>query len=492
MTNAECGTTNGRYVLAFVILISSFVIPIGAAPPGFESVFPAGGQAGQRVDILVSGKNLEKEAPQAWCSEPKIAVLAGDKPKKFVLGIGAEVQPGPYLVRLFTNEGVSPPRIIEIGKLSEQLEKEPNDAFAAVKTAPPAMNVTFNGVLEKAGDVDTYALRVQKGKVLTLELHGYALGSPMDPAMRLLNDRGVEIAGGHDTHNLDPRIQHTPNADGTLFVQVFAFAHPPAADVALKGSSSHVYRLTATDGPVKAPPADEPKALSIPALVNGCIAKAREEDAYTFTAKKGDDWQITLRAQALRSPLDATLRIEDADGKVLQQADDGEKENLDPTLRWKAAKDGTFKLVVADRFHQGSADHAYELSVKPFTPSLSGTLDTHGYELAAGKTVEMKLNVKASGTFAGKIQARAVQLPAGVTVDAVDVPAKGGDVKLTLKAAPEAAASQAPFAVEIVTSAPDAVQTVLASYAIPFTEPRGDLLITTDTRPWLTVTAKKP
>jgi hypothetical protein len=484
--------TGGRRLLALVIFHIMAAMPSRAAPPGFESVFPAGGQAGQRVDILVAGKNLEKDAPQAWCSEPKVAVLAGDKPKKFVLGIGADVQPGPYLVRLFTNEGVSPPRIIEIGKLPEQLEKEPNDAFAAVKTAASAMNVTFNGVLEKAGDVDTYPLRVQKGKVVTLELHGYALGSPMDPAMRLLNDRGVEIAGGHDTHNLDPRIQHTPAADGTLFVQVFAFAHPPAADVALKGGASHVYRLTATDGPAKAPPADEPKALTIPALLNGCIAKARDEDAYTFTAKKGDDWLITVRAQALRSPLDATLRIEDADGKVLQQADDGEKENLDPTLRWKAAKDGSFKLVVADRFHHASADHAYELSVKPFTPSLSGALDTHGYELAAGKTVEVKLNVKASGTFAGKIQARAVQLPAGVTADAVDVPAKGGDVKLTLKAAPEAAASQAPFAVEIVTSAPDAVQTVLASYAIPFIEPRGDLLIMTDTRPWLTVTAKKP
>jgi hypothetical protein len=487
----EAKRINDRRVLAFVILLSSLVIPARAAPPGLENVFPAGGQAGQRADITVAGKDLEKTSPQAWCSEPKIAVLAGDKPKKFVLGIGSDVLPGPYLLRLFTNDGATPPRIIEVGKLPEQLEKEPNDAFADVKSVEPAMNVTLNGVLEKAGDVDGFALRVQKGKVVTLELHGYALGSPMDPAMRLLSDRGVEIAGGHDTHNLDPRIQHTPTVDGVLFVQVFAFAHPPAADVALKGSANHVYRLTVTDGPAKAPPADEAKALTIPASINGCIAKAREEDAYTFTAKKGDDLQCTLRAQALRSPLDATLRIEDADGKVLQQADDGEKENLDPALRWKAPKDGSFKLVVADRFHQGSADHAYELAVKPFAPSLSGTLDTHAYVLAAGKTVEVKLNVKTSGTFSGKIQAKATQLPAGVTADPVDVPAKGGDVKLTLKAAPEAAVSQAPFAVEIVTSAPDAVQTVLASYAIPFTEPRGDLLIMSDTHPWLTVTAKK-
>jgi hypothetical protein len=72
----------------------------------------------------------------------------------------------------------------------------------------------------------------------------------------------------------------------------------------------------------------------------------------------------------------------------------------------------------------------------------------------------------------------------------VDVPAKGGEIKLTLKAGTEAVASQSPFAVEVVTSAPDVLQTYTASYLIPFTEPRGDLLIVNDNSPWLTLTAK--
>ena len=104
----------------------------------------------------------------------------------------------------------------------------------------------------------------------------------------------------------------------------------------------------------------------------------------------------------------------------------------------------------------------------------------------------MKVTVKTNGTFAGKIKAQATQLSLGVTVESVDVPAKGGEVKLTLKAPAEATASQAPFAVELNPSAPDAATTVTASYAIPFTEPRGDLLIMTDTHPWLTVLAKNP
>jgi len=482
--------TNGRRVLSSVILHAAFVISVSAAPPAFENIFPAGGQAGTQVECTVAGKGLEAGSPIARSNHPGLVLLAGDKPKKFIATIAKDVPPGPYLVRFYTPEGSTPTRIFVVGKFTEPLEKEPNDVLADTKTSEAKMNVTINGVLEKAGDVDTHAIRVQKGKTIALELHGYALGSPMDPAMRLLNDRGVEIAAGHDTHNLDPHIEHTPKADGTLFVQVFSFAHPPAADVALKGSANHVYRLTMTDEPKKPVSASEPKTLTVPANVAGNISKPTEEDTFTFTTKKGDDLAITVHAQSIRSPLDATLRVEDAEGKVLTQTDDGD--NLDPALRWKAPKDGDFKLVVSDRFHAGSADHRYEITLKPFVPTLTATLDTHAYLVESGKTAEVKLTVKPNGTFAGKIQARAVQLPAGVTADPVDVPAKGGEIKLTLKAATEAVASQSPFAVEVVTSAPDVLQTFTASYLIPFTEPRGDLLIVNDNSPWLTLTAKPP
>ncbi len=492
MWNESKQTTHRRIFLAFFVFVFVFRPSASPAPPAFENLFPAGGQIGSRVETQASGKGLEKEAPRIWSSDPHLVVLAGDKPKKFFLNIAKEAVSGPRLVRLYNDDGASPPRIIELGKFEEGLEKEPNDNLAEAKIGSSRMNVTVNGVLEKVGDVDTFAISAQKGKRIRFELHGYALGSPMDPAMRLLNDRGIEIAAGHDTTNLDPRMEYTPTADGSLYVQLFAFAHPPAADVAFKGSANHVYRLTVTDEPQPMTVLTEPGKLSLPVLLHGCIGKAAEEDTYSFSAKKGDDLHISLRAQRLGSPLDAILRIEDETGKSLQQADDGEKEALDPSLRWKAPKDGEFKLIVADRFHHGSSDHLYELSVKPFVPSLTASLESHAYRLEAGKTVEVKITVKTNGTFAGKIKAQATQLPLGVTVESVDVPAKGGEVKLTLKATAETAKSQAPFAVELTTSAPDTVATVTASYAIPFTEPRGDLLIMTDTHPWLTVVTQKP
>lgn len=450
-----------------------------AAAPGFESIFPAGGQIGTRVECTVAGKGLEGSSLLAWSSRPGVVLLAGEKPKKFIATLAKDAKPGPCLVRFYTDDGSSPPRVFEVGNLPEHLEKEPNDAFADAKTAEPRMQAVINGVLEKSGDVDTHAIRVQKGKTITLELHGYALGSPMDPALRLLDSRGVEISASHDSHNLDPQLSYTPGTDGTMFVQVLAFAHPPAADVALKGSTSHVYRLLITDEAPKVA-ANEPKVLTLPATIQGLLAKPREEDVFTFTAKKGDELALAVHSRAF----DALLRIDDAEGKMLTQADDGE--SSDPSLRWKAPKDGDFKVVVADRFHGGSPEHAYELSVKPFTPTLTALLDTHAYRIEAGKDAEVKITVKLIGTFAAKLQAKALDLPLGVTADPVEVPAKGGEIKLKLKATPEAVASQDPFRIEISNG----TQTFLATYLIPFTEPRGDLLITTDTQPWLTVAAK--
>jgi len=490
--NADVGRQRmtARRFLTPVIPLCFAVVSAFAAPPSFDSIFPAGGAPGMRVEATVTGKDLEKEPLLGWTSDPKVVVLAGEKPKQVFLHIAKDATPGPCLLRLYNSQGSTHPRIIEVGSFEEWNEKEPNDSLTDAKTSEARMNVTINGVLAKAGDVDTFPVRVRKGVEVTFALHGYALGSPMDPALRLLNERGVEVAGSHDTHNLDPLIRHTPAADGLMFIQVFAFAHPPAADVSLKGSANHVYRLAVTDKVRPARTDAEPKTLKIPAQVAGCLREVGEEDTFAFSAKKGDDLAAIVRAQTLRSQLDATLRIEDADGKVLAQADDND--GLDPVLRWKAPEDGDFKLTVADRFHGGSIDHFYELSLTSFEPSFTALLDTHSYRIEAGKTAEVKITVKLNGTFKGKILARAAHLPTGVTAAPAEVPAKGGEVKLTLQAADTVEAGQSPFAIELSTSEPDKPLTQAAAFAIPFTELRGDLLIPTSTQPWLTVAAKAP
>ncbi|MGV3662226.1 MAG: hypothetical protein ACO1TE_18715 [Prosthecobacter sp.] len=554
-----------RILRQTLLLLSAPALALSA--PGFESLSPAGGKAGTTFEVKVAGKGLDKGGPQGWCSNPgvKITPAPGAKPGSglWSIEIAKDAAPGPCLVRFFHDEGATPPRIFEVGTLEEFTEAEPNDAFkdaksAASSSAPdakaaPRMNATLNGVLAKEGDADTWALRVQKGKAITLELHGYSLGSSMDPAMRLLDARGVELASSHDTHNLDPVIRHTPAADGVLYAQVFAFVHPPQADIAFKGTANHIYRLHVIDSAQSsssstpgAPPTpkdskdtkDSASTSLAPFTLHGIISAPTTEATHLLTAKKGDDLRIAVRAKAIRSPLEALLRIESADGsgKILAQNDDAESISsgnsataLDPSLHWKAPADGTYKLVISDRFQNGSPDHRYELSVQPWKPSVTAVLDTHAYRVEPGKTAEIKLTVKFDGTYPDKLRARATGLPPGLTAAEVEVPAKGGEVKLTLKAAADAAPAQVPFSVELVpvpaappkaeskadvakpetkpkskaeaeastatppaaapipAASPPVVPAATATYAIPFTELRGDLLIVSDARPWLTV-----
>ncbi|HEY1050283.1 MAG TPA: hypothetical protein VGE39_11030 [Prosthecobacter sp.] len=539
------------FVLQALILLTAF--SLGKAAPGFESISPAGGKVGTSFVAKVAGKGLDKGAPQGWCSNPgvKITPAPGAKPGSglWSIEIAKDAAPGACLVRFHSDDGSTPPRIFEVGTLEEVAETEPNDAFKEVKAAAelaggaspalqPRMNATFNGVLAKEGDADTHALRVQKGRAITLELHGYALGSSMDPAMRLLDARGVELAASHDTHNLDPLIRHVPAADGVLYVQVFAFVHPPQADIAYKGTANHVYRLHVTDSGQASPApgaaaAASASPLTTPITLVGSIATPEAENTHLLTVKKGDDLRVTVRAKAIRSPLEATLRIESAEGKMLVQNDDGESISsgnsataLDPALRWKAPADGTYKLIIGDRFQNGTADHHYELSVQVWKPTVAAALDAHAYRLEPGKIEGIKITVKFDGTYPEKLRAHVAGLPPGVVAEDVDVPAKGGEVNLPLKAAADAAPAQVPLTIELVpvaaptpgppadleteakdksalagkekkaaeasastpAAAPASTGPVaMATYAIPFTELRGDLLIVTDTRPWLTV-----
>lgn len=477
--------STSRHPSGLITLALAIVLPLTAhaAPPGLESIFPAGGKIGTTFEINVAGAGLEKDSPGIWCSAPGVTFQPGAKPKTFTVTLAADAKPGPCLIRLHTSAGSTPPRIFHIGTLDEFAELEPNDVPSDLKKAEPRANTTFNGTLAKAGDIDTYPIRLQKGKTVQIMLHGYSLGSPMDPALRLLDSRGIEIASGHDTHNLDPRIEHTPAQSGTYFVQVLAFAHPPAADVSLKGSANHIYRLSLAEKAPAEPPKPEPAQITAPVTLRGILSKPKEEDIFSLQAKKGEEWALSL----LSEHFDTVLRIDDSTGKTLTQSDDIDKDTSNSALRWKVAKDGEVKIIVADRFHGGSPAHSYELSVQPATASITATLDTHAYLIEPGKSTDIKLAIKITGTPTTKLTAQAQQLPPGITAAPLEIPAKGGELKLTLKAAPDALPSQTPIRIEILGTP----QPTTATYTIPFTEPRGPLLISQDPQPWLTVTAAK-
>jgi hypothetical protein len=222
--------------------------------------------------------------------------------------------------------------------------------------------------------------------------------------------------------------------------------------------------------------------------VSGAISKAGDEDRYVFSAKKGDVLDVRVHAALMRSPLDAALRIEDAKGKALQQADDSGDGNPDPEISFKVPADGDYVAVVTDLFQHGGPEYCYALEAAPPVPQVATTLAANSLKLDAGKTVELKATVKIKGKLQGKLLASGTGLPSGVTMKEVEVPAKGGEIKLVLKAEADAPAAAVPVEVILHTSAPDEPMTFKAAYDLRGTEPRGDRLINEDSRVWLAVT----
>ena len=233
--------------LCFLLSAFCSLLAASAAVPAPEFLFPSGGQAGATVSVTVGGK-LDGWPVGAWTDHAGLVFKAATNSGAYSVSIGADVPPGPHLVRFYNGDGAAEPRTFVVGTRTELLEVEPNDDFRqAQQLANPA--VVINGRLEKAGDVDSFSLAATPGQWLVAAVDAYSLGSSVDPVVQILDERGVRVAFNHDTHNLDPLVAWRVERAGTYTVQVYGFAHPPASDIAAKGSPAYVYRLTVTTGP---------------------------------------------------------------------------------------------------------------------------------------------------------------------------------------------------------------------------------------------------
>jgi hypothetical protein len=229
-----------------------FLMALGvlqAAVPVLDHVFPAAIQIGTTQLVTLVGKfdpwptRLDLDIPGvSWEPTTNSGVIR--------VRVAPEAPAGPRVIRAFSPEGVSEPRFLILSKRPQQAEVEPNDAVpsAQVLTSLPA---EVNGRLEKNGDVDSYAVDLRAGQTLVARLEAYTLQSPLDPVLKLLDARGVQVAWNHDeVRSLDPLLAWRVETSGTYVLQVFGFAYPADSDLRFSGSPKGVYRLHVTTDPV--------------------------------------------------------------------------------------------------------------------------------------------------------------------------------------------------------------------------------------------------
>ena len=499
-----------------------------AAAPTVEYLYPSGGQQGTTVTVTAGGK-FDAWPVQFWADHPGITAEISKEKGKLSVKIDKTVAPAPHLVRLYDAQGPSTPHVFFVGARPEAMEAEPNDEVSKaqpIETVP----VTLNGRLEKPGDVDSFAVKLEPGQCLWAAAKSRRLGSPMDPLLHLYDAAGNQLAFTHDGLGLDPLLVHRAQKPGTYVVRLAAFKFPPAAEVRLAGEARDVYRLTLSTEPLAryAIPAaakrgetsrpklfgwngeelpagavtdwldlavsDAPEHVeaetaslfSAPCAVTGRLARPGEEDAFRFGARKGDRIVIELAAAAVASPMDPVLRVEDESGKELAANDDLGGQAGNARLEFAAPADGMYRAVVSDRFGNGGHEYVYRLSLSPPAPRVVATADADEYRVATGKTAAVKLKVERHNGHAAGLVAVATGLPGGVSATSAEVPEKGGDVTLTLTAAADAKPAAGPFRVMLLGTDPAHPLAHVASANLR--KEAGQELIPRTEALWLTVT----
>ena len=114
----------GVYSLLFVLAADAAF----AAQPTLTRLFPAGGQRGTTVEVNCTGE-FEPWPVSVW--SPGVTAEPLAEKGKLKLTIPADLAADRVWLRLYNNDGASPPLPFLIGALAEMSESEPNNALAA-------------------------------------------------------------------------------------------------------------------------------------------------------------------------------------------------------------------------------------------------------------------------------------------------------------------------------------------------------------------------
>ncbi len=331
---------------------------------------------------------------------------------------------------------------------------------------PPLADVRFAGAA-----MTVYRLHLTGGPAVT-QIYPAAVAAT--------GKTEVELIG----HNLDPKkLKHSVDAAQIRRDGDIGLITPPGFILPIQTL------ITAKPATIEKEPnntKEQVTPMQVGAIA-GRISDKADVDRFAITMKKGDKLQARVLSKRLGLPLDALLKIEGPDGKLITSADDQSEQMPDPQAVWTAAVDGAHQVVVEDLFHQGGSDKAYVLEISPPASAYEVTLaDAKPITLSAGKTVSVKATVKLLNGFKEPLLVRVANLPAGVHATEVSVPEKGGEVEIKLQAATNAASGGQAISITAWTKAEAAVMQT-AKGSLRGESLRGTSLLDSSFQIWLTV-----
>ena len=234
-----------------------------------------------------------------------------------------------------------------------------------------------------------------RGQTLRIKMEGKNLDGATEVSANLTGFKAAVVPGGAGAA-LD--VDVTVPADATPGRYQWTVKTPGGASAPLPFI---VDRFTPI---MKVGPNDSPRTgqkIALPATVVGAVARAGDVDYYRFEAKAGQEVGVQLLTAAVGSKLEPVLELTDADGRPLDESDNG-------LLGFTCPASGVYAIGVRDRDYRGDATMFYRLNIGDI-PIVTGV-----FPLGIQRGTEADVQVE--GVYLGPTRTVHVKAPADATV----------------------------------------------------------------------------
>jgi hypothetical protein len=381
------------------------------AVPYVRSVFPLGAAPGESVAPRIDGVNLGMPT--------------------YPLAVGPGTAPGTRLdVPTALRDGSTPrnSRKVVVAEGPQAVESEPNDAPAHASALPVPGGLS--GIIERPGDVDHLRFDARRGERWIVEVHGRRLGSPIDPAIEILDEHGQPI----------PRAVLRPVRE-----TVVAFRDHPSTGRNIRlthpwtGFEQGDYVLMGRElmriHEMPRNPDDDAVfwGLGNPRNNTG------ERIAFLGTTPEHHPMNQTISKVEVHPP-GTGFPPGGAPPVVLHYSNDdgGPGFDKDAMIHFEAPADGTYVVRVEDVRGLGGEDFGYHLVVRQPRPDFEVSLSTNNPNVPRGSSVVLPVNVRRIDGFDGPVDVALEGLPPGITATPARIEAEQYTADVLLTAAPDA------------------------------------------------------
>lgn len=399
------------FISAVLLGLAALAGPLHAQPrpsyaPSSTHIYPAGGQRGTTVDVLVGTEcappatrlSLLGEGLSAADTLGSVVDDAGDPsprraptetpityPREWQskISIASDASVGTAFWQLHCAQGGTASRPFVIGALPEYLEKESNSI--ATRAERITLPVTVNGRINGERDIDYFRFSAAAGQIVSCEMIARRIGSRLDPLVQLLDANGRPVRVNETHAGNDPVLVLRTPAAGDYLLRI--------ANVTKHGDPANVYRVNITNKP-----------LVQSAFPAG--GRAGQTESIALTALTGDSQPRTIVANVTFPTKVGPFEYhsDELSGAIQLVSDDVDHQRDDQpnqtraaatTLELPRAVDGRFDDARdVDWFaFTAASDTAYSITGQAF-PAWDACLptlllvDEQGKELARHRSVE--------------------------------------------------------------------------------------------------------